>query len=59
MQNVEILDDVYVLLYEDDDNVQLKLLPGEHLMNAHPQFQSTLRSGNYEDIQRKKQIHSN
>jgi hypothetical protein len=45
MQDVEILDDGYVLLDEGDDTSPRKLLPGGQLMNAHHPFQSAVLSG--------------
>ena len=45
MQDVEILDDGYVLLDEGNDTSPGMLLPGEQLMNAHRLFQSAVMSG--------------
>jgi hypothetical protein len=45
MQDVEIQDDEYVLLDENDGTSPGKLLPGGQLMNAHHPFQSVAMSG--------------
>jgi hypothetical protein len=45
MQDVEILDDGYVLLDEGDGTSQVKLLPGGQVMNAHHPLQSAVLSG--------------